>query len=70
MQCPRCGSKSFDVYRFEFPQQMPMVLAIAVPKNIRSELVRLFENYRGVELHICMNCGYTEIRFLRSVEKH
>jgi predicted nucleic-acid-binding Zn-ribbon protein len=64
-KCLRCGSEVYDVLRFLLPKEMPMALAIAVPRNVRSELAKLFENYQQVEVYICKNCGYTELRFVR-----
>jgi predicted nucleic-acid-binding Zn-ribbon protein len=64
-KCLRCGSEVHDVLRFSLPKEMPMALAIAAPRNVRSELIKLFENYQQVEVYICKNCGYAELRFVR-----
>lgn len=65
MECRRCGSKNIDVFRFRLPESLPMAVAVAIPKNIRGELMRLFENYENFEMYICRDCGYTEIRFVK-----
>jgi|UniRef100_A0A7J2U597 predicted nucleic-acid-binding Zn-ribbon protein len=64
-KCIRCGSEEHDVMRFSLPESLPMALAVAVPKNIRNEIAKLFEKYQHVELYICRNCGYSEIRFAK-----
>jgi len=66
-KCIRCGSEVHEVLRFSLPEEMPMALAIAVPKNTRNELAKLFKNYHQVEVYICKNCGYSEVRFVKRV---
>jgi len=62
--CPQCSLKNIDIYRFQLPFELPIPIAMAVSRGIRSDLERLFKNYSAIELHICKNCGYTEIRFI------
>lgn len=69
MECRKCGSNSIDVFRFELPESLPMAIAVAIPKNIRKELARLLENYESVEIHVCRNCGYTELKFVKRFSK-
>jgi rubrerythrin len=42
-----------------------MFIAAAMPKDVRSELSRLLERYRSVEVYVCRGCGYAELRFVK-----
>lgn len=64
-RCPRCGSEEHDLFRFTLPDSLPMFIAAAMPKDIRSELGRLLEKYRSVEVYVCRSCGYAELRFMK-----
>ncbi|MCS7111719.1 MAG: hypothetical protein RMI45_01740 [Ignisphaera sp.] len=61
--CPRCSSSKVDVYKFQLPSELPVPLLMMISKGVRNEIERLLRRYSAIELSICMNCGYTEMKF-------
>lgn len=62
--CSRCNSRNVDVYRFQLPSELPAYLFMVMSKSVRGDIEKLLKRYSAVELIICVDCGYAEIRFV------
>jgi predicted nucleic-acid-binding Zn-ribbon protein len=78
-KCPKCGSEEYDLFEFMLPGPNKALL-ISIPlitydkgglkpyilsdKN-KDMLAKLLNNYRKLEVYVCKECGYTELKLTK-----